>query len=54
MHNICVFCPDTALTALQSPWAAAVHRTNLTLTFPGKLRLKVRSVRCSELNFMNL
>ena len=54
MHNICVFCPDAALTALQSPWAAAVNRTNLTLTFPGKLRLKVRSVRCSELNFMNL
>ena len=54
MHNIFVFCPDAALTALQSPWAAAVNRTNLTLTFPGKLRLKVRSVRCSELNFMNL
>ena len=35
LHEICVLCPVPALTAMQSPWAAAVHRTNLTLTFPG-------------------
>lgn len=44
LHSICVFHPDVCLTALQSPWAANVSRTNLTLTFPGQVRLKVRSV----------
>ena len=37
---------------MQSPWAAAVHRTNLTLTFPGGVKYKVRSVKCSELPFL--
>lgn len=54
LHDICVFCPVPALTALQSPWAAAVQRTNLTLTFPGGVRKKVRSVRCKDIPFMDL
>ena len=54
LHNICVFCPTPALTALQSPWAVAVRRTNLTLTFPGGIRRKVRSVRCEDISFMDL
>lgn len=44
LHCICVFHPDVCLTAAQSPWAASVSRTNLTLTFPGWVKLKVRSV----------
>ena len=44
LHSICVFHPDVCLTAAQSPWAASVGRTNLTLTFPGWVKLKVRSV----------
>lgn len=52
LHDICVLCPVPALTALQSPWAAAVRRTNLTLTFPGGVKCRVRSVKCSELPFL--
>ena len=52
LHDICVLCPVPALTAMQSPWAAAVGRTNLTLTFPGGVKCKVRSVKCSELPFL--
>ena len=52
LHDICVLCPAPALTAMQSPWAAAVHRTNLTLTFPGGVKCRVRSVKCSELPFL--
>ena len=52
LHDICVLCPVPALTAMQSPWAAAVHRTNLTLTFPGRVKCRVRSVKCSELPFL--
>ena len=52
LHDICVLCPVPALTAMQSPWAAAVHRTNLTLTFPGGVKCRVRSVKCSELPFL--
>mgnify|MGYP006877854848 FL=1 len=44
LHCICVFHPDVCLTAAQSPWAASIGRTNLTLTFPGWVKLKVRSV----------
>ena len=44
LHCICVLHPDVCLTAAQSPWAASVSRTNLTLTFPGWVKLKVRSV----------
>lgn len=44
LHCICVFHPDVCLTAAQSPWAASVGRANLTLTFPGWVKLKVRSV----------
>lgn len=44
LHCICVFHPDVCLTAVQSPWAAKADRTNLTLTFPGWVKLKVRSV----------
>ena len=52
LHEICVLCPAPALTAMQSPWAAAVHHTNLTLTFPGGVKCRVRSVKCSELPFL--
>ena len=52
LHEICVLCPAPALTALRSPWAAAVGRTDLTLTFPGRVKCKVRSVKCSELPFL--
>ena len=52
LHEICVLCTAPALTALRSPWAAAVGRTDLTLTFPGGVKCKVRSVKCSELPFL--
>ena len=52
LHEICVLCPAPALTALRSPWAATVGRTDLTLTFPGGVKHKVRSVKCSELPFL--
>ena len=52
LHEICALCPAPALTALRSPWAAAVGRTDLTLTFPGGVKCKVRSVKCSELPFL--
>ena len=52
LHDICVLCRVPARTAMQAPWAAAVHRTNLTLTFPGGVKCKVRSVKCSELPFL--
>ena len=52
LHEICVLCPAPALTALRSPWAAAVGRTDLTLTFPGGVKCRVRSVKCSELPFL--
>lgn len=44
LHCICVFQPDLCLTAIQSPWALAVKRLTLTLTFPGKISLSVRSI----------
>ena len=44
LHSICVFHPDLCLMGFQSPWAANVRRTNLTLIFPGQVRLKVRSI----------
>lgn len=44
LHSICVFHPDICLTALQSPWAANVDRTNLTVAFPGQIKLTVRSI----------
>ena len=34
----------------QSPWAANVRRTTLTLIFPGQVRLKVRSIPLAEAN----
>ena len=52
LHEICLLCPAPALTALRSPWAVAVGRTDLTLTFPGGVKHKVRSVKCSELPFL--
>lgn len=42
----------TGVWALRSPWAATVGRTDLTLTFPGGVKCKVRSVKCSELPFL--
>lgn len=44
LHSICVFHPDICLTAKQSPWAANVDRTNLTVSFPGLVNLTVRSI----------
>ena len=44
LHSICVFHPDVCLTAVQSPWAIQAQRTNLVLTFPGWVKLKVRSI----------
>ena len=48
LHCICVFHPDLCMTTLQSPWAANVDRTNLTLAFPGRVRLTVRSIPVAE------
>ena len=48
LHCICVFHPDLCLRGFQSPWAANVRRTNLTLIFPGQVRLKVRSIPLAE------
>ena len=50
LHCICVFHPDLCLMGFQSPWAANVRRTNLTLIFPGQVRLKVRSIPLAEAN----
>ena len=47
LHQLCVFHPDTGFTALQSPWAVTVQRANLTLVFPGKEKVTVRSVPLS-------
>ncbi len=44
LHCICVFHPDLCLTAVQSPWALAAGRLSLTLTLPGRVKLKVRSI----------
>ena len=52
LHCICVLHPDVCLTLQQSPWAAAVQRANLVLTFPGRLKFKVRSVTLRELEFL--
>ena len=48
LHCICVFHPDLCLMGFQSPWAANVRRTNLTLIFPGQVRLRVRSIPLAE------
>lgn len=45
LHSICVFHPDICLTARQSPWAVNADRTDLTVAFPGFVRLTVRSIR---------
>ena len=44
LHSICVFHPDICLTARQSPWAVNADRTDLTVAFPGFVRLTVRSI----------
>ena len=44
LHSICVFHPDICLTARQSPWAVHADRTDLTVAFPGFVRLTVRSI----------
>ena len=44
LHCICALHSDLCLTSLQSPWAAAAKRTTLTLIFPGKIKLSVRSI----------
>ena len=52
LHCICVFHPDACITVQQSPWAAAARRANLILTFPGRLKQKVRSVPLADLAFL--
>ena len=48
LHCICMFTPELCLTSVQSPWAAAARRTNLTLTCPGRVKIKVRSIRTAD------
>ena len=52
LHQLCVFHPDTGFAALQSPWAVTVQRANLTLVFPGKEKVTVRSVPLAALDFL--
>ena len=52
LHCLCVFHPDICLSSLQSPWAVTAQRANLTLTFPGKEKVKVRSVPLAALDFL--
>ena len=54
LHQLCVFHPDTGFTALQSPWAVTVQRANLTLIFPGKEKVTVRSVPLAALDFLEI
>ena len=54
LHQLCVFHPDTGFTALQSPWAVTVQRANLTLVFPGKEKVTVRSVPLAALDFLGI
>ena len=54
LHQLCVFHPDTCFTALQSPWAVTVQRANLTLVFPGKEKVTVRSVPLAALDFLEI
>ena len=52
LHCVCALHPDLCLTVQQSPWAVAARRANLTLTFPGRLKQKVRSVALADLAFL--
>ncbi len=54
LHQLCVFHPDTCFAALQSPWAVTVQRANLTLVFPGKEKVTVRSVPLTALDFLGI
>ena len=54
LHQLCVFHPNTCFTALQSPWAVTVQRANLTLVFPGKEKVTVRSVPLAALDFLEI
>ena len=54
LHQLCVFHPDTGFTALHSPWAVTVQRANLTLVFPGKEKVTVRSVPLAALDFLEI
>ena len=54
LHQLCVFHLDTGFTALQSPWAVTVQRANLTLIFPGKEKVTVRSVPLAALDFLEI
>ncbi len=44
LHCICILHPDLCLKAMQSPWAVQARRLSLTITLPGQVRLKVRSI----------
>ncbi len=46
--------PGHRLYSLQSPWAVTVQRANLTLVFPGKEKVTVRSVPLAALDFWNI
>ena len=48
LHCICVLRRDVCLRAFQSPWAARYRRLTLTLSLPGKVRLRVRSIPAGD------
>lgn len=48
LRCVCVFHPGVSLAVTQSPWAVRAGRANLLLAFPGRLRLKVRSIRQAD------
>lgn len=52
LHCLCVFHPDTGFSVMQSPWAVMARRANLTLVFPGKETVKVRSIPLTALDFL--
>lgn len=49
LHCICVFHPEACLTVFQSPWAVLRQRATVTVTLPGKVRYKIRSVPLREI-----
>ncbi|MCI2046902.1 MAG: hypothetical protein LKJ90_04220 [Faecalibacterium sp.] len=48
LHTYCLFTAGAWYSYLQSPWAYAVHRGNLTIRLPAGQRLKVKSITEAE------
>ncbi len=44
LRCFCIFASAPVLTVRQSPWAVAAGRADLLLNFPGRVRLRVRSL----------